>query len=137
MALVAFLFSYVILSKLMKYSSLYILGTLHSMSTALTLHMCQYNCVCSLPEMCNGVGLMSDLSVALYHLQRCRVVFINVSMVLILVSIIIWAYMLRDSSGGPLMMTAQNGYSSMLVYIFLRQIHGEGTPPYLAPVGRP
>jgi hypothetical protein len=55
MALVAFLFSSVILSELMKYSSLYILGTLLSMSTAFTLYLCRYNCVGNLPERCNGV----------------------------------------------------------------------------------
>ena len=101
----------------MKYFSSYILGTILCMSTTHTLYLCRYNCVGSLPERCNGVGLVSDLSVALYHLQRCRVVFINVSMVLRLVNIIIWAYMLRDSRGGPLMVIAQYEYSSMLVYI--------------------
>ncbi len=39
MALVAFLFSIVILLELMKYSSLYIFGTLLSISIALTLHL--------------------------------------------------------------------------------------------------
>ncbi len=63
------------------------------------------------------MGLVSDLSIALYHLQTCRVVFINVSMVLRLLNITIWAYMLRDCRGGPLMVTAQYGYSSTLVYI--------------------
>ena len=117
MALVAFLFSYVRLSELMKYSSSYILDILLSLSTTLTLCLCRYNCVGSLPERCNGVGLVSELSVALYHLQRCRVVFINVSMVLRLLNITIWAYMLWDSRGGPLMVTAHYGYSSTLVYI--------------------
>jgi hypothetical protein len=93
----------------MKNSSLYILGTLLSMSTALTLYLCRYNYEGSLPEKCNGVGIVSDSSIALYHLQRCRVVFINVTMVLRLVNIIIWAYMLWDSRGGPLMVTAQYG----------------------------
>ena len=117
MALAALVISSVILSELMKYSSLYILGTLLSMSTACSLHLYWYNCMGSLPDRCNGVGLVSDLSVALYHLQRCRVVFINVSMVLRLLIITIWAYMLQDSRGGPLMMTAQYRYSSTLVYI--------------------
>ncbi len=89
MALIAFLPSSIILSELMKYTSLYILGTLVSIGIALTLHLCRYNCVSSLLERCNGVGLVSDLSVALYHLQRCRVVFINVSMVLRLLNITI------------------------------------------------
>ena len=71
MALVAFLFSSVIFSELMKYSSSYILGTLLSISTALTLHLYRYNRVGSLLERCNGVGFVSDLSVVLYLLQRC------------------------------------------------------------------
>lgn len=95
MALVAFLFSSVILSELMKYYSYYILGILFSISSALTLHSYRYNCVGSLPERCNGVGLMSNSSVTLCHLQRCRVVFINVSMMLRIVNIINWAYILQ------------------------------------------
>ncbi len=100
-----------------EYSSLYIFGTLLSLSTGLTLFLHYINCVGSLPERCYGAGLMSDLSVALCRLHGYRVVFDNISMVLRLLNIISWAYMLRDSRGGLLMVTAQYGYSSMLVYI--------------------
>ncbi len=63
------------------------------------------------------MGLVSDCSVALCHLGGYRVIFNNVDVVSRLLSITIWAYMLRDSRGGPLMVTAQYGYSSRLVYI--------------------
>jgi hypothetical protein len=65
MALAALVISSVILSELMKYSSLYIFGTLLSLSTSLTLYLHYVNCVGSLPERCNGAGLMSDLLVTL------------------------------------------------------------------------
>jgi hypothetical protein len=114
----------------MQYSSLYIFGTLLSLITGLTLYLHYVNCVGSLPERCNGVGLMSDLSVALFRVHGYRVVFSNVSMVLRLLNIINWAYMLRDSRGGPLMVTAQYGYySSTLVYI-PKTNSWEGTPSF-------
>ena len=124
MALAALVFSSVILSILMKYSSLYIFGTLFSLSTVLTLYLCRTDFVGSHPERCNGAGLMYDLSVALCHVHGCRVVFSNVSMVLRLLNIINWAYMLRDSRGGPLMVTAQCRYSSTLVHIPKRNSWG-------------
>ncbi len=65
MALAALVISSVILSDLMKYSSLHIFGTLLSSSTGLTLYLHYVNCVGSLLERCNGAGLMSDLSVNL------------------------------------------------------------------------
>ena len=71
----------------------------------------------SLPERYNGVDLMSDYTVTLCHSWGYRVVFNNVGMVFRLLNIIIWAYMLRDNKGGPLMVIAQYGYSSTLVYI--------------------
>lgn len=74
--------------------------------------------------------------IALYYSSGYRVIFDNVSMMPRLLNIINWAYMLRDSRGGPLIVTTQYEYSSTLVYIFLKQIPGEGTPLYLAPVGR-
>ncbi len=116
----------------MNYSSLYIFGTLLSLSIGLTLYLHYVNCVGSLTERCNGAGLRSDLSVTLCQACGYRVVFSNVSMVLRLLSIINWAYMLRDNRGGPLMVTAQYGYSSTL---FLRHFPRVGTPPYLIPVG--
>jgi hypothetical protein len=85
MTLAAFVFSSVQLSILMKYSSLYIFGTLFSMNTVLTLYLCRTNCVGSLPERCNSAGLMSNLSVTLCHVHGHRVVFSNVSMVLRLI----------------------------------------------------
>jgi hypothetical protein len=117
MALVVFLYSFVRVSELMKYYSLYTLGTLVYLSISFTLYLYRYNCVVSLPERCNGVGLVSDYSAALCHLGGYRVVFNNVDVVSRLLSIIIWAYMLRVSRGGLLMVTTQYGYSSTLVYI--------------------
>ena len=73
MTLAVFVASSVIPSKLMKYSSLYIFGTLFSSSTGLTLYLLYVNCLGRLPERCNGAGLMSDLSVALCWVHRYRV----------------------------------------------------------------
>jgi hypothetical protein len=120
MALVAFLSSFVRLIELIEYSSLYIFGILfhlYYLSAGFILYLYQYSCVASLPERCNGVGLVSDYSVDLCHLGGYIVVFNNVDVVSKLLSITIWAYMLRDSRGGPLMVTTQYMYSSMLVYI--------------------
>ena len=88
----------------------------------------------SLPEICNGIGLVFTYLIALCHLQRCRVVFINVSMVLRLLSIIKWCYMPWIYRGRPLMVTVQYGYSSTCVY---RAKKGSCscTPPYVKPVG--
>jgi hypothetical protein len=63
------------------------------------------------------VGLMSEYSVTLCRELGYRVLSNNVSVVLRLLDNINWAYMPQDSRGGPLMMTAQYGYSSTLVYI--------------------
>ncbi len=139
MALVPFLSSFVRLIELIEYSSLYIFGILfhlYYLSTNFILYLYQYSCVASLPVRCNGVGLVSDYSVALCHLGGYRVVFNNVDLVSRLLSITIWAYMVQVSRGGLLMVTAQYGYSSTIVYI-PRHFPREGTPPYLAPVGRP
>ncbi len=117
MALVAFLSSFVRILELMKCHSLYTHDTLVYLSIVFTLYMYQYSRIVSLPERYNGVGLVSEYSVALCHLEGCRVVFNNVDVVSRLLSIIIWAYVLRVIRGGPLMLTAQYGYSSMIVYI--------------------
>ncbi len=117
MALVAFLSSFVRILELVKCHSLYTHDTLVYLSIVFTLYMYQYSRIVSLPERYNGVGLVSEYSVALCHLEGCRVVFNNISIVLRLLSIIIWAYMLRNSRGGPLMVIAQYEYSSILVYI--------------------
>ena len=112
MALKAFLSSFVRFIELIEYSSLYIFGiSFHSyyLSTDFILYLYQYNCVASLPERCNGVGLMSKYSVTLCRELGCRKVFNNVSVVLRLLNIINWAYMMRDSRGGQLMVIAQYG----------------------------
>jgi hypothetical protein len=111
--------SFVRLIVLMKYSSLYSFGLLlHSYysGTNFSLYLSRYNCVTSLPDICFGVGLMFISMIALCLLQRCGVLFSNVSMVLRLLGTINWGYILRVSRGGPLMVTAQYGYSSMFVY---------------------
>ncbi len=85
MALIAFLSSFVKLTELIEYSSLYKFGILfHSyyLSTDFTLYLNQYSRVTSFPDRCIGVGLMSNYSVALCRLQGYRVVFSNVSTVL-------------------------------------------------------
>ena len=118
MALVSSL-SFVRLTQLMEYASLFSFGILlHSyyLGTDFTLHLSRYNCVASLPEICNGVGIMTMQMIALCHGSGYRVVFDNLSMVLRLLNIIILGYMLRDNKGWPLMVTAQYEYSSMLVY---------------------
>ncbi len=118
MALIAFLSSFVRFIELIKYFSLYKFGILfHSyyLSADFTLYLNQYSHVTSFPDRCIGVGLVSDYSVALCWLQGCRVVFSNVSAVLRLLDSINWSYILR-LRGGPLMVTAQYGYSSAPVY---------------------
>ena len=119
MALVAFLSSFVRLIELIEYSSLYvfsILFHLYYLSTDFTLYLCQYSCITSLPERSNGVVLMSEYSVTLCRMHGCRVVFNNLDVVSRLLSIINWGYMLRIRQDGPLMVTAQYGYSSTRVY---------------------
>ena len=66
MALADFLSSFVRLIEVIEYSSLYIFGILfhlYYLSTDFILYLYQYSCVASLPERCNGVGLMSEYSV--------------------------------------------------------------------------
>ena len=108
MALVAFP-PFVRLIELMKYSSLYSFGLLlklYYLSIGFTLYLSRYNCVASLPEICNGVGLMFMRVIALCRSWGCRVVFNNVSVVLRLLDIINWGYILRVSRGGLLMVIA-------------------------------
>ena len=85
MALVAFP-SFLRLNSLMKYSSLFSFSPLlhlYNYSRAnFSLYLSRYNYVASLPEICNGVGLMFITMIALCQLQRCGVVFSNVSAVL-------------------------------------------------------
>jgi hypothetical protein len=60
----------------MKYSSSYALDTLVYLSIVFTLCLYRYSRIVSLPERCSCVGLMSDYSVALCHLEGYSVVFI-------------------------------------------------------------
>ena len=112
MALVAFP-SLVSIVRFMEYSSIYNCGTLfypnHS-STDLTIYLSCYNCTANLPVICIGVGIMIMLMTTLSRDDDCRVLFRNLSVVLRLLNSIIWVYMLRDSKGGPLMVTTQYGY---------------------------
>ena len=52
------------------------------------------------------MGIMFIYMIALSHDDDYRVVFSSISEVLRLLNIIIWGYMLQDSRGGPLMVTA-------------------------------
>ncbi len=119
MALVVFP-SFVKLYSLMKYSSYYSFGHLLHLynysSTDFSLYLFQYNYIASLPEICNDVGLMFISMIALCHLQRCRVIFSNVSAVLRLLDTVKWCYMPQVYIGGPLMVITQYGYSSTCVY---------------------
>ncbi len=62
------------LYSLMKYSSLYSFGPLlylhNYSSTNFSLYFTRMNCVASLPEICNDIGLVFIYVVARYHLQR-------------------------------------------------------------------
>ncbi len=109
---------------LMKYFSLYSFGPLlylyNYSSTKFGLYLTRIKYVASLPKICNGIGLVFIHMVALCHLQRCRVIFSNVSVVLRLLDIIKWCYMPQICRGRPLMVIAQHGYSSTS-YIGLRR----------------
>ncbi len=134
MALIAFLSSFIRLTELIEYSSLYKFGILfHSyyLSTDFTLYSNQYSHVTSFPDRCIGVGLVSDYSDALCRLQGCRVVFSNVSAVLRLLDTINRGYILR-MRGGPLMVTAQYG-CPLHVYIILSAISWGGYSSVFSP----
>ncbi len=75
---------------------------------------------------------MFAYAITLYHDDDIRVVSGSLDVVSRLRDIIIWGYMLR-MRGGPLMVTAQYGYSPRM-YIVLSSLPREGIPPYLAPV---
>ncbi len=94
MVLVA-LTSLVKLYPLMKYPSLYSYGPLlyldNYSSTNFGLYLSRINYVVILPEICNGINLVFIYVIVLCHLQRCRVIFSNLSMVLRLVDIIKYA----------------------------------------------
>ena len=135
MALVAFP-SFVRLVLFLEYSSKYIYGTLlHSdhLSTSFPIYYSIYSCLASLLGRCNGVGIIFMYMNALCHDGDYRVVFGSISEVLRPLNMIIWGYMLRDSRGGPLMVTAQYGYSSMLAYIVLSTISWGGYSSVFSP----
>ena len=118
MALVALLFSFVSFVLLLEYSSKYIYGIeilSEYMSTYFTLYYCYTEYTASLSGRCFGAGIVFAYAITLCHDDDIRVVSGNLGVVSRLRDIIIWGYMLR-MRGGPLMVTAQYGYSSARVY---------------------
>ncbi|BAS84905.1 Os03g0453301, partial [Oryza sativa Japonica Group] len=69
----------------------------------------------SLSGRCFGVGIMFAYEITLCYDDDIRVVSGSLDVVSILRDIIIWDYILR-MRGGPLMVTAQYGYSSAPIY---------------------
>ena len=114
MALAAFLFSFVSFVLLLEYSSIYIYGI-----EILSKYMNAYSTICScyteytasLSGRCFGAGIVFAYAITLCHDDDIRVVSSSLGVVSRLRGIIIWGYMLR-MRGGPLMVTAQYGYSS-------------------------
>ena len=86
------------------------------MNTSFTIYPSCINYDASLSGKCNGVGIMIVHTMTLCHDDDIRVVFGNLSVMFRLLDIVIWGYMLRTCRGGPLMVTAQYGYSSARVY---------------------
>jgi hypothetical protein len=88
----------------MELYSLYSYGTLlylryhSSINYSLELPYSTY--MVSLPERCSGISLIFIYMDVLYHTSRCRVIFSNVSMVLILVNIISGCFMTRLEGTG-------------------------------------
>ena len=118
MTLVAFLFSFVSFVLLLEYSSKYISGIeilSEYMSTYYTICSCYTEYTASLSRRCFGAGIMFAYAITLCHDDDIRVVSGSLDVVSRLRDIIIWGYMLR-MRGGPLMVTAQYGYSSARVY---------------------
>ncbi len=118
MALVAFLSSFVSFVLLLEYSSIYIYGIeilSEYMNANFTLCSCYTEYTASLSGRCFGAGIMFAYAITLCHDDDIRVVSGSLDVVSRLRDIIIWGYMLR-MRGGPLMVTAQYGYSSAPVY---------------------
>jgi hypothetical protein len=118
MALVAFLFSFVSLVLLLEYSSKYIYGIeilSEYMSTYFTLCSCYTKYTASLSGRCFVAGIVFAYAITLCHDDDIRVVSSSLDVVSRLRDIIFWGYILR-MRGGPLMVTAQYGYSSAPVY---------------------
>ena len=82
-------------SNLIYLSSLYSPGTLiyfqNYASTNFSLELLCHDMVI-LPKRCSGFGLVFMHVIALYQLQRCRVIFSNVGEVLRLLNIIKWVF---------------------------------------------
>ena len=118
MALVAFLFSFVSFVLLLEYSSKYIYGIeilSKYMNAYFILCSCYTEYTASLSGRCFGAGIVFAYAITLCHDDDIRVVSSSLDVVSRLQGIIIWGYILR-MRGGPLMVTAQYGYSSACVY---------------------
>ncbi len=118
MALVAFLLSFVSFVLLLEYSSIYIYDIeifSKYMNAYFTLCSCYTEYTASLSGTCFGAGKMFASAITLCLDDDIRVVSSSLDVVSRLRDIIIWCYMLR-MRGGPLMVTAQYGYSSAPVY---------------------
>jgi hypothetical protein len=85
------------------------------MTTSFTICPRYYDYTASLSGRCIGTGIMFAYAIILCHDDDIRVVSGSLGVVSRLLGIIIWGYMLR-MRGGPLMATAQYGYSSAHVY---------------------
>ncbi len=118
MALVAFLFSFVIFILLLEYSSLYNYGIeilSEYMNANFTFCSCYTKYTASFSGRCIGTGIVFAYAITLCHDDDIRVVSSSLDMVSRLWDIVIWGYMLR-MRGGPLMVTTQYRYSSARVY---------------------
>ena len=117
MALATFLSSFVSFVLLLEYSSIYISGIeilSEYMSTNFTLCSCYTEYTASLSGRCFGAGIIFAYAITLCHDDDIRVVSGSLDVVSRLRDIIIW-YILQ-MRGGPLMVTAQYGYSSAPIY---------------------
>ncbi len=118
MALEAFLSSFVSLILYLEYSCIYIYGIeilSEYTNVYFTLCSCYTEYTASVSGRCFGAGIMFAYAITLCHDDDIRVVSDSLGVVSRLRDIIIWGYMLR-MRGGPLMVTAQYGYSSVPVY---------------------
>jgi hypothetical protein len=118
MALVALLFSFVSFVLYLEYSSLYIYGIeilSEYMIANFTLCSCYIEYTTSSSRRCFSAGIIFAYAIALCHDDDIRVVSGSLDVVSSLRDIIIWGYMLRMRCG-PLIVTAQYGYSSARVY---------------------
>ena len=85
------------------------------MNAYFTLCSCYTEYTASLSWRCFGAGIMFAYAITLCHDDDIRVVSGSLDVVSRLRDIIIWDYILR-MRGGPLIVTAQYGYSSARVY---------------------